>query len=250
MSDEDNIEPMSEAALIMASAEETNDMFEEARKFTASISAASPQSDDGPSDYNLDAIVKKSPPSTKETKASIISSIMRLEEVLKIPNPRPESHWNRMNKPELSQRLADLQTMGHDKLNGTIAKIEKKAEEVKNATEELKEAQQRESFVKDVERLRDSKATGLFWLQFAVVKVAESLSMSQRERWALESDLEGLGDDVIEDKEEIEAALAEVYAEHKEILDPLISGGTRYASIMIGLGVSRYGKNAKYKKTK
>lgn len=249
MSDEDNIAPMSEAALIMASAEETNDMFEEARKFTASISAASPQVEDGPSDYDLTAIVKKSAPSTKETKASIISSIMRLEEVLKIPNPRPESHWNRMNKPELAQRLADLQTMGHDKLNGTIAKIEQKAEEVKAATEDLKDVQQRESFNSDIQKLREANASTLFWIQFIAVKCAESITMTNREKWALQSDLEHLGDDVIEDREEIEKALAEIYEEHKQLLDPILSGSTKYAAIMMGLAIGRYGKNAKYKKT-
>jgi hypothetical protein len=249
MEEDDNIMPPSEAVILAADAREVDSMLEEAAKFTASIKENQGTPDEYVDPTPLSEVVKMSPPSTKETKASIVSSIIRLQEVLRIPNPRPESHWNRMNKPELAQHLADLQTMGHEKLAGTVRKIEEKVEEAKQSVEEVKDQQQREAVIKDVNKLRESKASTLFWVNWLVVKVVETTSMTQREKWKLESDLEGFGDDVMEDKDEIEAALAEVYSEHKALLDPLLSGGTKYASIMMGIAANRYGLNKKHKKT-
>ena len=249
MEEADNIMPPSEAVILAADAREVDSMLEEAARFTASIKENQGIQDEPVDPTPLSEVVKISPPSTKETKASIISSIIRLQEVLRIQNPRPESHWNRMNKPELAQHLADLQTMGHEKLAGTVRKIEEKVEEAKQSVEEVKDQQQKEAVIKDINKLRESKASTLFWLNWLVVKVVETTSMTQREKWKLESDLEGFGDDVMEDKDEIEAALAEVYAEHKALLDPLLSGGTKYASIMMGIAANRYGKNRKLKKT-
>ena len=249
MEEPDNIMPPSEAVILAADAGEVDSMLEEAARFTASIKESQGIIDKPIDNTPLSEVIKVSPPSTKETKASIISSIIRLQEVLRIPNPRPESHWNRMNKPELAQHLADLQTMGHEKLAGTVRKIEEKVEEAKQSVEEVKDRQQREAVVKDIDKLREKNASALFWVNWLVVKVVETTSMTQREKWKLESDLEGFGDDVMADKDEIEEALAEVYAEHEQILKPLISGGTRYACIMAGIAANRYGKNKKYKKT-
>lgn len=163
MEEDDNIMPPSEAVILAADAREAIQCLKKPRNSPRVLKRTKERQTSTLTPLLFLKSLRWVHRRTKaETKASIVSSIIRLQEVLRIPNPRPESHWNRMNKPELAQHLADLQTMGHEKLAGTVRKIEEKVEEAKQSMDEVKDQQQREAVIKDVNKLRESKASTLF----------------------------------------------------------------------------------------
>lgn len=165
-------------------------------------------------------------PAKKVTKGTLIEDCWKLQTALKLDNPRPRSYFERLSKSELEEYVVFLTNKGANKLQGTDAALKKDVSvgEHKMSAAEVKYG-----------------AKALFQFNLILCKVAELGSTNFKEQ--LGTDLLGLGDDVIENREQLEEILAQIYQEHAELLGSYISPLNQYFLLMTAIGAGRATKN-------
>jgi hypothetical protein len=167
----------------------------------------------------------------KQTKPQLIASILKLQEELNIDEPRPKSHFDRMNKPDLIEYLGFLTNKGASILRG----VEETPKDYKNA-DESSEPQVQEAIRLDKKKI-DSGAKALFQFNMIMVKVAELTSVNFKE--SIGTDLKGLSDDCMANREQLEEILAQIYEENRDTLSEYISPLNQYFLMMTSLGTHR-----------
>lgn len=169
-------------------------------------------------------------PKKKVTKSTLIEDCWRLQSAQDIPNPRPRSYFERLSKADLEEHLAHLSNRAANQLQGAN-------EPVKGGKAAGKQTDKGAAMGMDAKM----GAKALFQFNMIVCKVAELGSVNFREQ--LGTDLLGLGDDVMENREQLEEILAEVYREHAEMLSAYISPLNQYFMMMTAIGAGRAAKN-------
>lgn len=179
---------------------------------------------------------KSSTKKEKTTKPVLVEKIMRLQKELKVADPRPETHFKRMSKGECEEYLAWLMNKGVNKIQGTEDKL-------KHQTEATAHEDQHDE-VEEPKRLpssgkfsKDWGAKGLFQFNLILCKVAELGSANFKEQ--LKTDLMGLTDDVLQNREELIEIMREIYEEHGESIGEYLSPLNRYFLLMTTLGANR-----------
>jgi len=167
-------------------------------------------------------------PAKKPTKPQLIESILKLQDELD-EHTRQRSHYERMNKAELEEVLAFLTNKAVSRLNGDLEEAPLTHET------EVSEGMRRDSPKKSLASEHGAKA--LFQFNWILCKFAEATSVNFQEK--LGTNLQGLGDDVLANREHLEEILAQVYAEHSETLKDYISPLNQYFMLMITLGGNR-----------
>ena len=195
-------------------------------------------------------VKKKEEKPKAETKAQIITKILALQQELKVDNPRPESHFQRMNKPELSEHLMWLTNKAVNKIQGTT-------HELKNQTEVSKQAQQDEDDAADSESGDDdgserakpfviSKNAGaqqLFNMNMLIVRCAELASVNLDMKSKMGANLEGLSKDCLENQDELKKILAQIYEENSSAIAYYLSPINQYFMFMSTIAVNRLAIN-------
>lgn len=167
-------------------------------------------------------------PAKKKTKTVIVNDIMKLQEELRLDNPRPRSHYERMNKKELEENLAFLTNKGVQKL-----------QEIKHVVDDVQDADEAPG-VKKVDMSKKEAERGakaLFQLNMIVVKVAELTSVNFKEN--IGTDLKGLSEDCLDNRDQLEEILAQIYEEYKDEISSYISPFNQYALLMLSLSTQR-----------
>ena len=243
---EDNIVPMDQQTLqsvIGIDDNEMNERLAEAQKLSETINAhvkstAPAQIATGDVKWSAPAESSK-----KETKPQIIAKILRLQEELKIDNPRPESHFNRMNKPQLEEHLSWLVNRSINMIKGTTEELKKQTEVSKQAEADLLDANEAVEHATEVKRSSKMGAKALFQFNMIAVHCAELVSVNFRKD--LGTDLRGLTADCLENRQQLEEILAEIYSENSETLSKYLSPINQYMLFMMTLGANRAYANAK-----
>jgi len=169
----------------------------------------------------------------KKTKPQLVSDIMKLQEQLNLDNPRPRSHFERMNKPELEETLAYMASQGVNKLKGEDINEEEGSHPVDEEGNEVKEATKVKTSKKSIEQ----GAKALFQLHILVTKVAELTSVNFKEQ--IGTDLKGLSQDSLDNREQLEEILGQIYEEYSDEISAYISPLNQYALLMISMGTHR-----------
>jgi len=243
---EDNIIPLEKqdlASVIGIDDNEMNERLAEAQRLSEAINSHVKTT--APA-HIATGDVKWSAPaesSKKETKPQIVAKILRLQEELKIENPRPESHFNRMNKPQLEEHLAWLVNRSINLIKGTTEELKKQTEVSKQAEADLLDANEAVEHATEVKRTSKMGAKALFQFNMLVVRCAELTSVNFRKD--LGTDLRGLTDDCLENRQQLEEILAEIYSENSETLSKYLSPINHYMIFMMTLGANRAFANAK-----
>jgi hypothetical protein len=179
----------------------------------------------------------------KETKPQIISKILRLQEELRIENPRPESHFNRMNKPQLEEHLAWLVNKSVNLIKGTTEELKKQTEVSKQAEADLQGVVDAAEHSAEVKKSSKMGAKALFQFNMIAVHCAELISVNFRKD--LGTDLKGLTADCLENRQQLEDILAEIYSENSDTLSKYLSPINQYVLLMMTLGANRAYANSR-----
>lgn len=238
--DENNIEPMTDLpSVIGIDDNEMNERLAEAQRLSEAINShvksTAPQ-------VIATGDVKFSEPAKKETKPQIIAKILKLQEELKLDGARPESHFNRMNKPQLEEHLAWLVNKSVNLIKGTTEELKKQTEVTKQAEADLHDAESAVEHATEVKRSSKMGAKALFQFNMIAVHCAELISVNFRKD--LGTDLKGLTADCLENRQQLEEILAEIYSENSETLAKYLSPVNQYMLFMMTLGANRAYANA------
>jgi hypothetical protein len=184
----------------------------------------------------------------KRSKKELVEDCVKLQEQLHLPNPRTKSAFNGMNKPELQEILQWMAKKASDKLDGTC-EDEQNAEQEdlhlqNDETEQEREAEQREK-IRVAKNNVQWGAKTLFTANYVLTKCVELSSNKMRDKTGI--DLAGLGQDVLDNREELEKVLAEIYRQNEELIAPYVSPVNQWAMVMLGISVKRADINAKKK---
>jgi hypothetical protein len=172
----------------------------------------------------------------RTTKPELVASVCKLQDELDVEK-RPRSHFERMNKKELEEYLAWLVNESVNKLNDVLPEdaqeIRNKSPEVSGELDGAKASRIAASRSKQIEL----GAKALFQFNMILCKVAELGSVNFQEK--LGTNLEGLTEDVLKNREQLEEILAQIYAEHSETLKEYISPLNQYFLLMTSLSANR-----------
>lgn len=195
-------------------------------------------------------VKKKEEKPKPETKGQIITKILALQQELKVDNPRPESHFQRMNKPELSEHLMWLTNKAVNKIQGTTHELKNQTEVSKKAQKEEEEAaESSDEGEDDCERAKPfviSKNAGaqqLFNMNMLIVRCAELASVNLDMKSKLGSNLEGLSKDCLENQDELKKILAQIYEENSSAIAYYLSPINQYFMFMSTIAVNRLAIN-------
>ncbi len=177
----------------------------------------------------------------KVLKPQLIDSICELQEKLDVDNKRPRSHFERMTKVELEELLAHLTNKGINKLNGTNHEINNKTS-VTDDYEKENEPPERLT-AKQISKDSEMGAKGLFYINLSLVKVLEAFSTTDAVREKIGTDLVGLTEDVVSNREELEKVLARIYEENKETIAVYVNPINMYMGMMSAMIINRAGNN-------
>lgn len=153
----------------------------------------------------------------KRMKGQIIDDIIKLETEMGT-NDKPRTFYERMTKGDLEMYLGQISNEAIDMLR-----------EGDTITED-----------EDPGKTRDRLALGakaLYNFNLIVVKVLELGSINFREK--LGTSLEGMTKDVIDNREQLEEILGEIYQENAEVLTEYLTPLNKYFLLMTGIAGNR-----------
>jgi len=151
----------------------------------------------------------------KRMKGQIIDDIIKLETEMGT-NDKPRTFYERMTKGDLEMYLGQISNDAIDMLR------------------------EEDSISEDPEKITKRSEMGakaLFQFNLIVVKVLELGSINFREK--LGTSLEGMTKDVIDNREQLEEILAEIYQENAEVLTEYLTPLNKYFLLMTGIAGNR-----------
>ena len=187
-----------------------------------------------------DEIPSPLPHGKKPKKQELIAKIMMFEEnfeyVLKDSDYErlPPSNYQKMKLAELQERLAKLTNIGGNHLLGTETKSDDKIVNGVNVD------QVKRAFNVNVEK-------HLFNIHLLLVQFIE-MSTLRLENTRLKTNLYGLSDDVLENREALQEALRDIYMENEEWLKFWLTATNRYVFLMLTMSGKRMMENRDKKK--
>lgn len=167
------------------------------------------------------------------TKPQLVKDVVALQDQLEHIEKRPKSHYERMTKKELEEVLAYLSNEAANVLQNALPEDAPQISNKTAVSEELDGAKRSTSR----SRTSEAGARALFQFNLILCKVAELGSVNFREK--LGTDLEGLTTDVLQNREQLEEILSQIYEEHSETLKDYISPLNQYFLLMTSLGANR-----------
>ena len=179
----------------------------------------------------------------KITKEGVISKIMQLQELVKGYEIRPITQYRRLKLEELKEILAELTNMGAKQYLGDEEPDDDSLYDDSQDEDFLNE--DKNSGLRPTNRRRFEIPGDkiLFNLNLMICQFLEVASVKVEDK--LGTNLYGLTDDVLENREALEDCLGQIYAENEEWLSPMLSGTNRYLMIMFGLSTKRMISNKK-----
>jgi len=151
----------------------------------------------------------------KRMKGQIIDDIIKLETEMGT-NDKPRTFYERMTKGDLEMYLGQISNDAIDMLREDDAMTEDPEKITKRS---------------------EMGAKALFQFNLIVVKVLELGSINFREK--LGTSLEGMTKDVIDNREQLEEILGEIYQENAEVLTEYLTPLNKYFLLMTGIAGNR-----------
>lgn len=164
---------------------------------------------------------------TKLLKDDLVSEVLRLQTLLPV-KPISKTKLKRMKNADLEQKIAELTEIGANEYFEPGSSPDEGTVEGGN-TEYMPRMRE------------DAAANALFQLNLILASIAESASISYEDK--LGSNLEGMRDDMLENREALREALADIYLAHSEMLDNYISPMNRYGMMMLSIAGNRFMAN-------
>lgn len=173
------------------------------------------------------------------TKPQLVKDVIALQDQLEHIEKRPKSHYERMTKKELEEVLAYLSNEAANVLQNALPEDAPQISNKTAVSEELDGAKASRIASHHASRTKQIEygAKALFQFNMILCKVAELGSVNFREK--LGTDLEGLTTDVLQNREQLEEILSQIYEEHSETLKEYISPLNQYFLLMTSLGANR-----------
>lgn len=165
----------------------------------------------------------------KPLKGDLIMRIMQMQELVDDFDHRPKSYYTQLRVAQLQEILADLTRRGQAKFLGEDTKNESGEQDPEKVAKKLK-----------------NKIPGgkfLFNMNLMLTHIMEVGSIKLEDK--IKTNLEGLTDDVIANREALEEALNDIYEENSDWLGDYLSGFNRYMMIMGTLSTTRLMMNKK-----
>lgn len=247
----DNILPVSEEFIkandpVMCGEDEMAERLREAQELSAALNQHIKET--APEKLATSEVRLSTPAAVKdkkETKGQIISKIIKLQQELNLDNPRPESHFQRMNKPELSEHLSWLANKAVNKIQGTSNEmrnqtaVSKEAEKHEEGEDEAPEDEGAKPFIIS----KNAGAQQLFNMNMLIVRCAELASVNLGMKDKLGSNLEGLSKDCLDNQEDLKKILAQIYEENSSAIAHYLSPINQYFMFMSTIAVNRLAIN-------
>lgn len=172
----------------------------------------------------------------KPKKEDLIGAIMRLQEVVDDYEPQSISSYRRMKVADLQQIVAELQNKG-------IAQFNNNTPQPKDgeAGETAEEAKAR--IAQNIAMSDRFVAKAMFSMHLTLCQFLEIGSIKVEDR--VGTNLVGLVDDSLDNRETLQDALVATFHENKDWLEPMIRGSNRYLFCLATMSANRAFANKK-----
>ena len=151
----------------------------------------------------------------KRTKSQIIDDIMKLQSEMGTDD-KPRTFFERMTKGDLEIYLGQISN---------------------EAVDMLREADSISEDPEKITRRSEMGAKALFQFNLIVVKVLELGSINFREKMG--TSLEGMTQDILDNRQQLEEILGEIYQENAEVLTEYLTPLNKYFLLMTGIAGNR-----------
>ena len=177
------------------------------------------------------------------TNDELRKSILELQDAIPLPvggKKMTKTQVNNMNKQDLEKTLASLteQGLAYNKAKGVPVEAP--------LFESVKQADGSE-VAKPIAQAVDAKmaASALFHFNYILVKVAELASVNLQMKEKVGSDLEGLSEDIMKDRKDLERILERIANDHGPQIAKYLTPINEYALFMLGATSNRLLANKK-----